>query len=71
MKKLLRISSLFLVLAVIVSTSVYLSMRAGRGLAQFFLQFGIEVDSTILIIVLGLIPAFWIISLIIKTWTAK
>jgi hypothetical protein len=71
MKKNFTTFYLFLALTVIVYTFIYNGMRAGKGLVHFFLQFGIELDFTIIIIVLGLIPAFWIISIIIKTWTAK
>ncbi|HVN70695.1 MAG TPA: hypothetical protein VMU10_01625 [Desulfomonilia bacterium] len=58
---------------VIIAFVIYASRsaRTKQGLVHYFARLGIEVDYTAIVIALGLIPVFWIIALIIKTWSAK
>jgi len=47
------------------------SARPGQGLVRYFARLGIELDYTAIIIVLGMIPVFWLVAFIVKALTLR
>ena len=76
MKNMPNITTLFLISGAIIATvSIVIyashSARSNQGLVHYFARLGIEVDYTAIIIALGLIPVFWLVAFIIKTFSVK
>lgn len=76
MKNMPNITTLFLISGAIIATVsivIYASHSAltNQGLVHYFARLGIEVDYTAIIIALGLIPVFWLVAFIIKTFSVK
>jgi hypothetical protein len=76
MKNMPNISTILLIttaIIAIISLVIYASRsaRTHQGLVHYFSRLGIEVDYTAMIVALGLIPVFWLIAIIIKTWSVK
>lgn len=47
------------------------SVRPGQGLVRYFARLGIELDYTAIIILLGMIPVFWLVAFIVKALTLR
>ncbi len=76
MKNFPNIFSIFLSSAVLITIaaiffSAFYSVKKGQGLVHYFSRLGIELDYNAMIIALGMIPVFWLVAYIIRSWTMK
>ena len=76
MKHMPRARTLVLALAataamVSLAICAHCSTPAGSGLMHYFARLGIELNGRAILIALGLIPVFWLVGLVIKTFSAK
>lgn len=63
-------SAVFVAVAVIISSALS-SAKKGHGLVRYFARLGIDLDYTAMVVALGMIPVFWLVAYVIRSWTMK